>query len=242
MDLGLNGRNAVICASSQGLGRACALELARAGCTVVINGRDAETLERAAAEIRQRDRWHGHCGRGRCRDARGPGGAAGAVPTRSISWSTTTAARRAGTSGRSTGKHSRRRCRQHGDADRTGAAGDRRDGRATVRPDRQHHLGFGQDAAGRTRSVERGPCRADRLPGRCRPLGRACQCDDQLPAARFIRYRRLQSGQAAAAKRLGIPVETIADRRRAEIPAQRFGEPPNSVRPARSFVRVMRAT
>jgi len=53
MDLGLNGRNAVVCASSQGLGRACALELARAGCTVVVNGRHAETLERTAAEIRQ---------------------------------------------------------------------------------------------------------------------------------------------------------------------------------------------
>ena len=53
MDLGLNGRNAVVCASSQGLGRACALELARAGCTVVVNGRHAETLERTATEIRK---------------------------------------------------------------------------------------------------------------------------------------------------------------------------------------------
>ncbi|MFE1599063.1 SDR family oxidoreductase [Methylobacterium sp. ID0610] len=52
MDLGLSGRNAVVCASSQGLGRACALELARAGCRVVINGRDAAALEAAAAEIR----------------------------------------------------------------------------------------------------------------------------------------------------------------------------------------------
>jgi NAD(P)-dependent dehydrogenase (short-subunit alcohol dehydrogenase family) len=30
MDLGLSGRTAVVCASSQGLGRACATELARA--------------------------------------------------------------------------------------------------------------------------------------------------------------------------------------------------------------------
>jgi 3-oxoacyl-[acyl-carrier protein] reductase len=51
MDLGLNGRTAVVCASSQGLGRACAAELARAGCTVVINGRDERTLAAAAAEI-----------------------------------------------------------------------------------------------------------------------------------------------------------------------------------------------
>jgi 3-oxoacyl-[acyl-carrier protein] reductase len=52
MDLGIGGRFAVVCASSRGLGRACAVELARAGCTVVINGRDGEALQRAAAEIR----------------------------------------------------------------------------------------------------------------------------------------------------------------------------------------------
>jgi 3-oxoacyl-[acyl-carrier protein] reductase len=52
MDLGLSGRVAVVCASSQGLGRACATELARAGCTVVVNGRDAALLEQVAGEIR----------------------------------------------------------------------------------------------------------------------------------------------------------------------------------------------
>ncbi len=52
MDLGLNGRNAVLCASSQGLGRACAMELARAGCRVVVNGRDAAVLEKTASDIR----------------------------------------------------------------------------------------------------------------------------------------------------------------------------------------------
>jgi 3-oxoacyl-[acyl-carrier protein] reductase len=51
MDLGLHGRNAIVCASSQGLGRACALELARAGCRVVINGRDVDRLRQTAAEI-----------------------------------------------------------------------------------------------------------------------------------------------------------------------------------------------
>jgi 3-oxoacyl-[acyl-carrier protein] reductase len=52
MDLGISGRNAVVCASSQGLGRACALELARAGCTVVVNARDRAALDRTADEIR----------------------------------------------------------------------------------------------------------------------------------------------------------------------------------------------
>ncbi len=51
MDLGIAGRNAVICASSRGLGRACATELAKAGCTVVINGRDKPALEETAHAI-----------------------------------------------------------------------------------------------------------------------------------------------------------------------------------------------
>jgi len=46
MDLGLVGRTAVVCASSQGLGRACATELARAGCTVVIIVPDGGNRER----------------------------------------------------------------------------------------------------------------------------------------------------------------------------------------------------
>ena len=51
MDLGIAGRTAVVCASSRGLGKACALELAKAGCTVVINGRDKMVLEETAHEI-----------------------------------------------------------------------------------------------------------------------------------------------------------------------------------------------
>ena len=51
MDLGLTGRTAVVCASTRGLGRACATELARAGCTVVVNGRSVASTARAAAEI-----------------------------------------------------------------------------------------------------------------------------------------------------------------------------------------------
>ena len=51
MDLGLKGKRAIICASSKGLGRACATALAEAGCEVVINGRDAATLEATAKAI-----------------------------------------------------------------------------------------------------------------------------------------------------------------------------------------------
>src|SRR5438105_11703242 len=52
MDLGIAGRRAIVCASSRGLGRGCAIALAEAGCDVVINGRDRARLEQTAAEIR----------------------------------------------------------------------------------------------------------------------------------------------------------------------------------------------
>jgi 3-oxoacyl-[acyl-carrier protein] reductase len=53
MDLGIAGRKAIVCASSRGLGRACALKLAEAGCEVVINGRDFKQLEATADAIRK---------------------------------------------------------------------------------------------------------------------------------------------------------------------------------------------
>ena len=52
MDLKIAGRKAIICASSKGLGKACARSLAREGANVVMNGRTAETLDAAAEEVR----------------------------------------------------------------------------------------------------------------------------------------------------------------------------------------------
>jgi 3-oxoacyl-[acyl-carrier protein] reductase len=52
MDLGIKGRKAIVCASSKGLGRACAMALAREGVTVTITARDTTVLEQTAAEIR----------------------------------------------------------------------------------------------------------------------------------------------------------------------------------------------
>jgi 3-oxoacyl-[acyl-carrier protein] reductase len=51
MNLGLEGRKAIVCASSQGLGLACATALAREGAEVLLNGRDAGKLERAQTSI-----------------------------------------------------------------------------------------------------------------------------------------------------------------------------------------------
>jgi len=49
MDLGIAGRHAIVCASSRGLGRACALSLAEAGVHVTINGRDEAALAETCA-------------------------------------------------------------------------------------------------------------------------------------------------------------------------------------------------
>jgi 3-oxoacyl-[acyl-carrier protein] reductase len=51
MDLGIAGRKAIVCASSRGLGRACAERLAEAGCAVVVNGRNGERLAATAAQL-----------------------------------------------------------------------------------------------------------------------------------------------------------------------------------------------
>lgn len=53
MDLGLKGRKAIVCASSRGLGRACAMALTREGCRVVVNGRHPEAVSAAADAIAQ---------------------------------------------------------------------------------------------------------------------------------------------------------------------------------------------
>jgi 3-oxoacyl-[acyl-carrier protein] reductase len=52
MDLGIKGRKAIVCASSKGLGRACAMALAREGVEIVINARGADVLDATAKEIR----------------------------------------------------------------------------------------------------------------------------------------------------------------------------------------------
>ena len=52
MDLGIKGKRALVCASSKGLGRGCAEALAAEGVNVVINGRNPESVEATAAELR----------------------------------------------------------------------------------------------------------------------------------------------------------------------------------------------
>lgn len=51
MDLGINGKKAIVCAASKGLGKACAVSLAREGVDVTICSRTPDAIEAAAAEI-----------------------------------------------------------------------------------------------------------------------------------------------------------------------------------------------
>jgi 3-oxoacyl-[acyl-carrier protein] reductase len=53
MDLGIRGKNAIVCAASKGLGRGCAWSLAREGVNLTICARGKEALEKTADEIRQ---------------------------------------------------------------------------------------------------------------------------------------------------------------------------------------------
>jgi 3-oxoacyl-[acyl-carrier protein] reductase len=51
MDLGINGKTAIVCAASKGLGKGCARALAGEGVDLVINARSAAALAATAREI-----------------------------------------------------------------------------------------------------------------------------------------------------------------------------------------------
>ena len=54
MDLGISGKNALVCASSKGLGLGCARALAGEGVNLVMNARGQEALDASAQAIRDR--------------------------------------------------------------------------------------------------------------------------------------------------------------------------------------------
>jgi 3-oxoacyl-[acyl-carrier protein] reductase len=53
MDLGIRGRSALVCAASKGLGKGCAMALAREGVDVTLLARGADALNATAEEIRR---------------------------------------------------------------------------------------------------------------------------------------------------------------------------------------------
>ena len=54
MDLNLKNKNAIVCASSQGLGKAAAIDLALEGVNLVICSRDQDKIDKTKAEILKR--------------------------------------------------------------------------------------------------------------------------------------------------------------------------------------------
>ena len=56
MDLGIKDRKAIVCASSKGLGKACAKALMQEGVTVVINARNDENLTETYKELAKIDK------------------------------------------------------------------------------------------------------------------------------------------------------------------------------------------
>ena len=55
MDLKLKNKISLVCAASEGLGKAAALELAKEGSTIAISSRNKEKLELAKNEISSED-------------------------------------------------------------------------------------------------------------------------------------------------------------------------------------------
>ena len=51
MDLGIEGKKAIVCASSRGLGKACASSLVQEGVDVIINSRNLEDLKKTQEEL-----------------------------------------------------------------------------------------------------------------------------------------------------------------------------------------------
>ena len=199
MDLGIEGKWALVCASSKGLGKGCAAALVREGVNVVITARGAEALEATAAELRA-------LGRGEVRAVAGdittdgrPRRGAGRLPAGRHPGQQ----RRRPAAGRLPRLGSRRLDqgdrRQHADADRADQGDRRRDGRARLRPRRQHHLGRGEGADRRARAC---------------PTARAAASPASSPA-----WRAASSPAAASPSTTCCPALFDTDRLRATIGA-----------------------
>ena len=58
MDLGIKGKKAIVCASSKGLGKACAKSLVMEGVDVIINSSNQENLEKTLQELNKNASFH----------------------------------------------------------------------------------------------------------------------------------------------------------------------------------------
>ena len=236
MDLGIAGKKALVCAASKGLGRGCALALARNGVEVTITARTASALEagratrsRAAtgAKVTPGGRRHHH--------ARGPRRRARRLSGSPTSWSTTPAARRPAISATGTRTTGCSACNANMitaimliKAVVDGMIAPR------VRPHRQHHLELGQGADPAARPVQRRALRPDRLRRRPRPPDGRAQRHDQQHPARPLRHRPAALGHGVRRRRSPAARSTEI-----EAESTRPG-PGQAVRQARGVRRALR--
>ena len=243
MDLGIRGRKAIVCASSKGLGRACAEALGAAGVDLVINARNAAELEKVAEAIRRRQQGEGHRGRRRHHDTGRPPGRARRLPQPRYPGEQCRrpAARRFPPMGPRSMDGGHRR--QHADAHRADEGdGGWHDG-AGIRAHRQHHVLRGEGAHRFAGPFQRRALRASPVSSpawRARRCARTSPsticCPDPLPptgwrASSAIRPRRRRSRATRRPpnSRPKFPPAASASRR-------------NSVRPAPSSAPSMPAT
>ena len=220
MDLGLNGRNAVVCASSQGLAGP-APGARRAGCTVVVNGRDAETLERPPRKSASKSGGTVIAVAADVATPKGQEALLAAVPTVDILVN-------------NNGGPPRRDFREiDREALLAGVVGNMA---APIELVRQVIDGMVERRFGRMVNITSASVKMPLegldlssgaragltgfLAGVARSVAHANVTINFLLPGSFD-TRRLQAGQEAAAKRLGVPVETVAAQHRAKIPAQR---------------------
>ena len=225
MDLGIAGRKAIVCASSKGLGRACAQALAEAGCAIVLNGRDAEALARTGRELREATGVKIREILGDLDDPATRAELIAACPDADILVNNNGGPPRQAFDQISRDEYPHGPRVEHADPDRAHSGACARHGGTQVRPDRQYHLEFSQGAGSPASTSHRARARADRLPCLGGAAFRGQQRYHQLDPARIIRHRPAEGGSGPAAATRSVSVESARTESKARIPAGRFGDP-----------------
>ena len=225
MDLGLKGRKAIVCAASKGLGRACAMSLAREGVDVVITARTAADLERTADEIRKETGAKVTPVAGDITTDAGRAAALAACPAPDILVN-------------NAGGPPRGDFREWGRDDWIKAVDANMltpillikavvDGmiERQIRSHRQHHVGVGEVADPRTWHEQRRARRADRLRrGPARQIAKHNVIINNILPGPFL-TDRLRSGFHEAARASNRPVDELVQERVKSNPAGRAGDP-----------------
>ena len=224
MDIGIRGKTALVCAASKGLGKGCALSLAREGVNLVITARGKEALEATAAEIEKKYGVKVVPVAGDITTAEGRAAALKACPSPDILVNNA-----GGPPPGDFRNWSREDWVKALDANMLTPielikATRRRHDRAPLRPHRQHHLRRGEEPDPRARPVERRAQRPHRL--RRRPVApdRAPQRHHQRPAAGAVRHRPAALAISSSTRRRWARPRRSWRKIRADAnPAGRFG-------------------